>query len=467
MRIRFLGANRQVTGSRYLLEAGGLRLMIDCGLFQERAFLGRNWEDSPVPPDSIDCLLATHAHLDHVGLIPRLVAQGYRNPILTVEPSVDLAEIVLRDAGHIQEEEAETKRRRHAKENRRGPHPLVPLYTQEEAKEAASLFRGVEFGERVELGGKVAVTFRGAGHILGSASVLVEAEEGGRARRVLFSGDLGQWESPIIPPPEEMEAGADYVILESTYGGRNHHQTAPVRDQVAEAVQAAARRGGNLIIPTFAMERAQELVYCLGGLLRENRIPQVPVFVDSPMATDVTQVFRTHCRYLKEDIRCEIEGGAGLFQFPGLRFIRDAEESKKLNEFKGPGIIMSPSGMCTGGRIKHHLKANIGRPESTVLFVGYQGEGTLGRQILDRNPEVRIHGASRPVRAEVRQIHGISAHGDQEDLLRWLEGRRPAPRQVFLTHGEESASRALGGAIRERFGWPAAVPAYGEAHELA
>ena len=466
MRIQFLGANRQVTGSRYLLEAGGLRLMIDCGLFQERAFLGRNWEDSPVPPGSIDFLLATHAHLDHVGLIPRLVAQGYRNPILTVEPSVDLAEIVLLDAGHIQEEEVETKRRRHAKERREGPHPLVPLYTQEEAKAAASLFRGVELGKRAELGGKVAVTFRGAGHILGSASVLVEAEEGGRARRVLFSGDLGQWEPPIIPPPEEM-GEADYVILESTYGGRDHRQTAPVQDQLAEVVREAAGRGGNLVIPTFAMERAQELVYYLGGLLRENRIPRLPVFVDSPMATDVTQVFRRHCRYLKEDIRCAVEGDAGLFQFPGLKFIRDAEESKKLNAFKGPAIIMSPSGMCTGGRIKHHLKANIGRPECTILFVGYQGEGTLGRQILDGDEEVRIHGAYKPVRAQVRQIHGISAHGDQEDLLRWLEGRRPAPRQVFLTHGEESASRALGEAIRERFGWPAAVPAYGEAHELA
>jgi len=463
MRIQFLGANRQVTGSRYLLEAGGLRILIDCGLFQERAFLGRNWEDPPVPPGSLDCVLVTHAHLDHVGLIPRFVAQGYRKPILTVEPSADLAGLVLLDAGRIQEEEVETKRRRHAKEKREGPHPLIPLYTQEEAKTAASLFRGVEFGERVELGGKAAVTFQEAGHILGSASVLVEAEEGGRARRVLFSGDLGQWEPPIIPPPEGMEE-ADYVVLESTYGGRDHREAAPVRDQIAEVVREAARRGGNLVIPTFAMERAQELVYYLGGLLREGRIPQLPVYVDSPMATDVTQVFRRHCRYLKADIRCAVEGGTGLFRFPGLQFIRDAEESKKLNKHEGPGIIMSPSGMCTGGRIKHHLKANIGRPESTILFVGYQGEGTLGRQILDGEPEVRIHGKRWPVRAAVRQISGISAHGDQEDLLRWLDGG--APRQVFLTHGEEGASRALGEAIRERLGWPTAVPAYGEAHEL-
>jgi len=465
VRIRFLGANRQITGSRYLLEADGLRLLIDCGLFQERAHLARNWEPSPVPPGSIDFLLLTHAHLDHVGLLPRLWAQGYRNPVLAVEPSVGLARIVLADSGRIQEEEAETKRRRHEKEGRRGPHPDVPLYTEEDAEKAAALLQGVRFHERVELGPRLSVTFREAGHILGSASILVESREDGRPCRALFSGDLGQWDPALIPGPEGLEE-ADHVILESTYGGRSHREGPPVRDQLAEAVLSAHRRGGNLVIPTFALERAQELVYHLGALLREGRIPPLPVFVDSPMAKDITDIFRAHCTYLKEDIRCEIEGETELFRFPGLRFVRDAEESKALNAFKGPGVIMSPSGMCTGGRIKHHLKTNLGRPESAVLFVGYQAEGTLGRQILDGQQEVRIHGAPRPVRAEIRQLQGMSGHGDQEDLLRWLEKRRAAPRQVFLTHGEESAARALGEAIRGRFGWPTAVPAYGETHEL-
>ncbi|XAM00799.1 MBL fold metallo-hydrolase [Phycisphaeraceae bacterium D3-23] len=465
MRLQFLGANRQVTGSRYLLEANGLRVMIDCGMFQERAFLARNWEDCPVPPESIDCLLLTHAHLDHVGLIPRLVQQGFRGPIITVEPTVDLAEIIMLDAGKIQEEDAAYKKRRHKKEGRRGKYPEVPLYTAEDAEKAVPLFRGVRYGERVELSPQFTAIFQEAGHILGAASIELQVNENGQSRTIVFSGDVGQWSKPLITDPVQAPQ-ADYVVLESTYGDRNHPSEEEVDKDLERIVRETARRGGNVVIPTFAMERAQELMYHLSTLVHQNRIPELKIFLDSPMAIDVTDVFKRYRHYFDEATRQLFEQGTPPLHFPGLHMTRKVEDSMAINYERMPCIILASSGMCTGGRIKHHLRQNIAREESTIVFVGYQANGTLGRQILNGDREVRIHGRLWPVRARIEQISGLSAHGDKDDLLRWLGGIGKTPSMIFLTHGEEKSSLALAQAIEDRYGWRTSVPNYKEVIEL-
>lgn len=461
MKLHFLGANRQVTGSRYLLEADGVRVMIDCGMFQERAFLERNWEPSPVPPGSIDSLLLTHAHLDHCGLIPRLVQQGFNNPILTTPASCDLAEIILKDAAHIQEEDAAYKQKRHAREGRTPPRPVVPLYTTPDAERALPLFQSVTYNEPRQLDGRVTVTFHDAGHILGSAILELRVGNGADAKTIVFSGDIGQTDKPIIRDPTLMKR-ADYVILESTYGDRNHKDGAPVDEQLADAINEAASAGGNVVIPTFAVERAQELAYYIGGLIRDRRIPELPTFLDSPMAVDVTEVFRKHKRYMDDDAQALMDAGKRIVQFEGLRLVRTTEESKAINRFSEPCIIMSTSGMCTAGRIKHHLANNVSDPKNVLVFVGFQAFGTLGRELVSGKKSVRIHGVERPVRAKVRQIYGLSAHADRDDLLRWIGHFNPPPKRVFLTHGEENAANALAEAIRSRGAGDVSVPAYKE-----
>jgi len=465
MQLHFLGANRQVTGSRYLLQAAGLNIMIDCGMFQERAFLSRNWEESPVPPGSIDVLLLTHAHLDHVGLIPRLVQQGFKGPVITVEPTVDLGRIIMMDSAKIQEEDAAYKKRRHKKEGRRGKYPEEPLYTSEDAEKAAALFKGVRYQEPVVLSPEVSAVFHEAGHILGSASIELRVNEGGQSRTILFSGDVGQWNKPLITDPE-LAVQADYVILESTYGDRNHPTEDDVDKELERIVGETAKRGGNVVIPTFAMERAQELMYHFSRLVHEDRIPDLKIFVDSPMAIDVTDVFKKYRGYQDEATRRLFEQGTPPLHFPGLHLTRKTEASKAINYERMPCIIMASSGMCTGGRIKHHLRQNITREESTIVFVGYQGNGTLGRQILNGDREVRIHGRLWPVRARIEQISGLSAHGDRDDLLRWLGGIHKTPSMVFLTHGEEKGSLALAKTIEDHLGWRTTVPEYNTVVEL-
>jgi len=449
-----------------LLEAGGLKLMVDCGLFQERKFLERNWAPSPVPPGEIDCLLLTHAHLDHCGLIPRLVHEGFAGEIVATRASAELAEIVLRDAGHLQEEDAAHKKRRHERERRKGRYPEVPLYTAKDAEDALPLFRRVGYGEAVELKEQVSVRFYDAGHILGSSMVEITARENGQERRLIFSGDIGQWNKPLVRDPSLFER-ADYVVVESTYGDRNHKDEGDVEDQLCEVVNAAEEAGGNLIIPTFAIERAQELLYYLSRLIWEDRIPHLLVFLDSPMAVNATDVFLRHMDCLDEETHQVLRGHQHPFAFPGLRLVRTVEESKGINRIRGTCIIMAGSGMCTGGRIKHHLEHHISRPESTVLFVGYQARGTLGRQIIEGAEEVRIHGQKQRVRARIEEIHGFSAHADQEDLLRWLGTLKNPPRQLFVTHGDEDVSPVLAGKIEREWNWPVAVPEYRQAYELS
>jgi metallo-beta-lactamase family protein len=465
MKIQFLGATRQVTGSRCLLEAGGLRLLIDCGMFQERAHLGRNWEPSPIPPDSIDYVLLTHAHLDHSGLLPRLVSEGFTQTILTTAATKDLAEIILKDAARIQVEDAAFKRRRHKREGRKGRYPVVPLYKPVDAREAMALFREAPYSRPMPLNDHVTVTYHDAGHIVGSAMLEVAVRGNGQTQTLVFSGDIGQWDKPIIRDPSVFER-ADYVIMESTYGDRDHDEVRAVEEQLGEVINSTVDAGGNILIPTFAVERAQELMYHIGKLLREDRIPHLLAFLDSPMAVDVTKVFRRHRECMDEEARQLLSSGKPLFRFPGLKLVRQTRESKAINRIRGSCIIMAGSGMCTAGRIKHHLVRNVSRPESTLVFVGYQAGGTLGRLLVDGEPVVRILGTQHEVRARIAQIHGFSAHADRTGLLRWLGHLKRPPRRVFLVHGEQDATNRLAEEIRTKWSWAVEVPDYQDEYEL-
>ncbi len=459
MKIKFLGANQQVTGSCSLLETETARVLVDCGLYQERDFQARNWEPFPVAPDSIDMLLLTHVHLDHCGLIPKLVREGFSGPILLTFPSEDLLPIVLLDSARIQEEDASYKKKRHKKEGRKGPYPEIPLYTVKDAENALPLARGVPYAKSIPLKDQWEVRFHDAGHILGSAILEVIVREKGRQETVLFSGDIGQWNRPLMKDPTVFEY-ADYIVMETTYGNRDHEDSEDVDKMLCEIINETVRRGGNVVIPTFAIERAQELLFHLGRLSRQNRIPYLMTFLDSPMALDVTEVFIQYQNSLDKDVSKLLKQGKEPFGFPGLRLTRTTIESKSINSIRGSTIIMAGSGMCTGGRIKHHLVQNISRPESTILFVGYQAKGTLGRLILDGRPEVRIHGQSYPVRAKIEQIQGFSAHAGQHDLFKWLDAFRSPPARLFLTHGEKESSRDLSELIRKKKKWKVATPRY-------
>ncbi len=466
MRLHFLGANRQVTGSRYLLEAAGKRIMIDCGMFQERRFQDRNYGPPPVDLNSIDYLLLTHAHLDHCGLIPKMVKHGFKAPIITIDPSADLAEIIMLDSAHIQEEDARYKKKRHQKQGKKAKFGYEPLYTGEDAAKAVELFEPCAYEQPVHLGDDITVFFHEAGHILGSAFIEITVKENGKQQTLVMSGDIGQWDKPLINDPQLFDR-ADYIVMESTYGDRLHKESGPIEDQLEKIVNDTAARGGNIVIPTFAVERAQELVFYMGKLADADRIPDIGVFLDSPMAVKVTKVFDRWCKYLEEESRCAPGGGVDVLKFPGFKLISDTADSIALNSLKGPNVIMSSSGMCTGGRIKHHLKHNITRADSTVVFVGYQAEGTLGRILSNGAQKVRIHGEEWPVRAKIAHLHGLSAHGDRDDLLRWLSACKNPPKQLFLTHGEEKSALALAEVIRQKHGWEVSVPEYEEVAELS
>jgi metallo-beta-lactamase family protein len=465
MKLQFLGAARQVTGSRYLLDAGGLRLLIDCGMFQERKFLERNWEPSPVEPDSIDRILLTHAHLDHSGLLPKLVRDGFTKPILTTPASRDLAEIILTDSARIQEEDAAYKKKRHQREKRTGRHPVEPLYTPTDAEQTLRLFETVRYNEPRKLNDNVTVTYHDAGHILGSAMLELTVTERGETRTVLFSGDIGGCDKPIIRDPTRMDR-ADYLVMESTYATRDHKDNGSIEDQLSDVINRGVKAGGNILIPTFAVERAQELMYYFGRLHHEKRIPELLVFLDSPMAVNVTDVFRRHADCMDAEALEILSGGESLLRFPGMRLVRSTSESKAINRIKGSCVIMAGSGMCTGGRIKHHLFANVSRKECTIVFVGYQANGTLGQQIVSGRKMVRIHGQEHPVRAKVTQIHGLSAHADRSALLAWLNAFKSPPKRVFLTHGEEEGSLQLAEHIRDHHGLTVDVPNYRDTFEL-
>lgn len=463
--LRFLGANRQITGSCYLLEHERRRMLIDCGMYQEREFLSRNWNAFSVPPSSIDAVLLTHAHLDHCGLLPRLVKEGFKGKIHTTSATRDLSKIILLDAGEIQEEDAAFKRRRHHREGRHGRFPEAPLFTAADARKVTPRIRAVEYDQPLDLGSNVTVTFRDAGHILGSAMLQVDIGRGDMRRRLVFSGDIGPRHKPLLRDPAWVDE-ADWVVMESTYGDRLHPSAGAVDDQLAEVIRETVERGGNILIPTFAVERAQEVMFHISRLIYADRVPHVLGFLDSPTGVDATHVFRKHPECFDEEAMRIVHSEERLFAYPGFKLVSSAEESKGINRIRGSCIILAGSGMCTAGRIKHHLARNIDRPESAVVFVGYQAQGTLGRQILDGGERVRIHGREYDVRARIVQIQGLSGHADQRELLEWIGHVRRAPRGVFITHGEEQAANTLAGEIRSRFGFESHVPDYGEQRAL-
>ncbi|MCP2620028.1 MBL fold metallo-hydrolase [Candidatus Aminicenantes bacterium AC-334-K16] len=462
--LKFLGATKQVTGSSFLLSYQGKKILVDCGLYQEREYLSRNWEDFPIPPEEVDYLLLTHIHLDHCGLLPKFVRDGFRGKILTTSASQELLPIMLLDSARIQEEDAAYKKKRHLKEGRRGPYPEIPLYTVSDAELVFPLVQKIPYEQEIELFNGLSVRFHDAGHIIGAAMIEVKLNLDGVTRKIIFSGDIGQWHKPIVRDPSVFFQ-ADYIVMESTYGDRNHEDEGSIPELLAQVVQETVSKGGKLVIPTFAVERAQELLFHFSRLVRGGKIPTLPLFLDSPMAVDVTEVFLRNTAIMDRETRQLFAENESPFRFPGLRFVRTVDESKAINEVKGPCIIMAGSGMCTGGRIKHHLVHNISRPESTILFVGYQARGTLGRLIVEGREEVRIHGVYRPVRAQIRQIHGFSAHADRTALLKWLDFLRQPPRKVFLVHGEEEAIKSLGQEIDNK-GWSLAIPSYQEEFHL-
>jgi len=458
-KLKFLGAAQNVTGSCYCLESGGSRLLIDCGIVQERKFLSRNWNPFPVPPETIDAVLLTHAHLDHSGLIPKLVREGFKGKIYATAATSDISEIMLLDSAKIQEEDAAFKKRRHQREGRNGPFPEIPLYDINDAERSLNHFSPVNYGEPVALGEGIRATFHDAGHVLGSAMIKLSVREGNEERTVLFSGDIGRWHKPILRDPTVFSQ-ADYVIVESTYGDRLHESSGDIDDNLAEVINSTVSAQGNIVIPSFALERAQELLYHLNELLKAHRIPRLITFMDSPMAINITEVFERHPKLFDKEMTQTIRQHQSLFDLPGLKMVRRTEDSKAINNIKGTSIIIAGSGMCTGGRIKHHLFSNITRPQSTILFIGYQAAGTLGRQIVGGARRVRILGQYLPVEAKIKQIHGFSAHADRDELLRWLGGLKQAPRKVFITHGEAEAAASFAGYLSQETGWNTLIPRY-------
>jgi len=459
MKLRFLGAAQNVTGSRTLLEVNGVRILIDCGLYQERQFRDRNWEPFTVDPSTIDTVLLTHAHLDHCGLLPKLVREGFRGKIYCTTATAEITRIVLLDAAKIQVEDAEFKQKRHKREKRRGKYPEVPLYTVKDAEECLPLFAPVRYNEPVTLSDGIEVSFYDAGHILGSAMIKVSVQSNGEKRLFLFSGDVGRWDKPILRDPTVFDK-ADYIQIESTYGDRVHENSEDTKALLSKVINATNKANGNIIIPSFSVERSQEILYCLNELMIEDRIPQLMLFLDSPMAIRVTEVFKDHPEMFDHEMTNYMNNNKSPFNLPNLMVTRTANESKAINHIGGTVIVIAGSGMCTGGRIKHHLVNNITRPESAVLFVGYQANGTLGRSIVDGAKEVRILGQKHRVKANIVRVHGFSGHADRDELYRWLSNIKKQPRKVFVVHGEENSARQFGDFIREKTGWDVCVPKY-------
>jgi metallo-beta-lactamase family protein len=430
---------------------------VDCGLYQGLKELRlRNWAPLPVDPARIDAIALTHAHIDHIGYLPRLVKDGFHGGITGTRGTADLARIMLPDSGRLQEEEA-------AYHNARGTSkhtPALPLYTEEEGARAAESVRGLEYQKPVRPLPGVQATFRRAGHILGSASILLDLEGDGASRRLVFSGDIGRYAAPILLDPEPI-GEADYVFVESTYGNRLHDPE-PVPDQIERVVHAAVARGAPLVVPAFAVGRTQELIYHLRALEGAGRIPRLPTFVDSPMAIEATGLYCSHPEDLDPDTAKPVLSGTCPLHTARFTLARSVDESRAINDVRGPAIIISASGMATGGRVLHHLRRRLPDPKTTVLLVGFQSPGTRGRLIQDGARTVRIFGEDVPVGARVETIHGLSAHADANGLLRWLRTAVGRPRRVFVVHGEPDAAEALAGRIRTELGWSASVPDYRE-----
>ena len=451
--LQFLGAAGTVTGSRHLLSIGESELLIDCGLFQGRKELRvKNWERFPLPLKNLDAVALTHAHLDHSGFLPRLVKQGFRGPVYCSQPTADLLGILLPDSGHIQEEDA-------AFANRKGfsKHaPALPLYTAEDAEDTLRYLRPVAHKQPVKLDNGFEFQFYNAGHILGSKSVRVTAN----GVRVLFTGDLGRYR-PAVKKSEPVLDPADYVVMESTYGDRLHPQS-DVRPRLAKVIQDTVKRGGSVVIPAFAVERTQKLLFILRELMDDSLIPQIPIHIDSPMAIEAVKIFMRYSEDFTDDVKALVKRHGSPLHWPQVFFDKTVEQSKQLSASRAPTIIISASGMAVGGRVLHHLAQRLPDHHNTVLFAGFQAPGTRGHRIVSGAETVKIHGEEIPVRARVESFEDFSDHADYQELLRWLSVLPEAPRQVFLVHGEPEAARTMERRIEERFGWDVHVPQLGE-----
>ncbi|MDQ7992331.1 MAG: MBL fold metallo-hydrolase [Propionicimonas sp.] len=451
-RLSFLGGAGTVTGSKYLLEYAGRRILVDAGLFQgEKRLRELNWSEFPVPPASISDVLVTHAHLDHVGYLPRLVRQGFAGAIWSTPATRRLAEIVLRDSAFLNERDAE-----HAAERGYSRHrPPLPLYTTADAEATLPLFRQVGYHQPVDLGDGLLAGFTPAGHILGSASIRLQAP----GADVLFSGDLGRREHPVLRP-REIPPGAATVLVESTYGDREHPEPeGEGHEALADLIRRTAGRGGSVLVPAFAVDRTEVVLKALSELMAAGRIPDLPVFVNSPMALAALAVYRDPA--FRDELRPDLDP-AHFVDLPQLREVRTTEESIRLNDPVHPCVIIASSGMATGGRVLHHLEHMLPDHRHAVVLVGYQGEGTRGRALLEGARHLKMHGRYVPVRAEVLRDDGFSVHGDRSDLLEWLGGLNPRPRQVFAVHGGPETSRGFAAAVTRSLGVPAIVPALGE-----
>lgn len=451
MKLTFLGAAGTVTGSKTLVSVGNKRILIDCGLFQGFKNLRLlNWTDFPFDVNDLDAVILTHAHLDHSGALPLLVKQGYRGPIYATPSTIDLCEIMLLDSAKLQEEEASFANRHHTS----GHQPALPLYDTHDAKRALKQFKSLNMNRSLTVAEGISVRFRSAGHILGASSAEITAE----GKTVLFSGDLGRPDNQIMFPPEQIDH-ADYIIVESTYGDRTHDKTDPV-EKFAEIVNRTVARGGIVVVPSFAVGRAQELLLAIYRMKKRRLIPDLPVYLNSPMAIDMTEIYMRHCK----EHRLSKEECSGMGSV--AKMVRTVEESRQLDAIRFPSIIVSASGMATGGRVLHHIKALAPDHRNTILFAGFQAGGTRGARMVAGEKSIRIYGDDVPVNAEVISLEGMSAHADSDQVIEWLKTAPSAPKAVYLTHGEPGPADMLRQRIKHELGWSAMAPLLGQTIDL-
>lgn len=460
--IQFLGATHTVTGSKHLVQVDGYRTLVDCGLFQGLKQLRmRNWDPFPINPTSINSVILTHAHIDHTGYLPRLVWEGFSGPVYATPATVELARIMLPDSARLQEEEA-------AYANKVGStrhSPALPLYTEKDAETALKLFDSVNYHKSVRLTPKLSFEFVTAGHILGSCFVRMRIkDDDGEEKTILLTGDIGRYNEPIVRDPAPVEE-ADYIVLESTYGDRRHPDF-DVKAKLAEIINETSRRGGHILIPAFAVGRTQHLLYLIRELEESGEIPIMPVVVDSPMAVSATKLYLRHREEHDLEMKDLVDEQRNPMATRRFTLARTVQESKSITASEEPTIVISASGMATGGRILHHLMRRLPDERNTVVFVGFQAEGTRGRRLIDGEDEVKIFGQMVPVRARIERLENLSAHADYEEILRWLSGFKRPPRKVFLVHGESGAMNALKQKITEKFGWSVQIPDYLEKFNL-
>ncbi|MFA5525142.1 MAG: MBL fold metallo-hydrolase [Tissierellales bacterium] len=459
MKIQFLGAAKVVTGSCFLLTTEKHKILIDCGLFQGNNTLERlNYEDFQFNPAEIDFLILSHAHIDHSGRIPKLVKEGFEGSIISTKATSDLCEIMLVDSGHIQESDAKWEN----KKRKRASRPLVePLYTVKDASASLRYFKPVLYGQKIDLNEELSVRFRDAGHILGSSIVELWINEGNKTVKIVFSGDLGLPNKPILRDPEFIEE-ADYLIIESTYGNRVHENLEERAHELTDIINTTVARGGSVIIPSFAVGRTQELIYELNKYFGYNKdieaFMRIPIYIDSPMAVSATKTFQENSDCFDDEAKKLILSGDNPFEFPNLHYIRAQEESMRLNSYDFPKVIISASGMCTAGRIRHHLKYNLWKKQNSIVFVGYQAEGTLGRIIKDGAKKVKLLGDEIAVKAEIHSIEGFSGHTDKKGLLNWIGNFKKKPSNIFIVHGEKESALGLAQAIESKYNIKPFVP---------